>query len=37
MFEPFALARVDRLTGIQGDTRSKYKKEITIKSASARP
>lgn len=28
MFEPFALAYVDRLTGIQGDTRSKYKKEI---------
>ncbi|WP_228447164.1 hypothetical protein [Streptomyces paludis] len=23
MFEPFALAYVDRLTGIQGDTRSK--------------
>lgn len=28
MFEPFALAYVDRLAGIQGDTRSKYKKEI---------
>ncbi|MYT99967.1 MULTISPECIES: site-specific integrase [unclassified Streptomyces] len=28
MFEPFALAYVDRLTGIQGDTRSKYKKRI---------
>lgn len=28
MFEPFALDYVDRLTGIQSDTRSKYKKEI---------
>ncbi|MFG2671552.1 tyrosine-type recombinase/integrase [Streptomyces sp. NPDC048445] len=28
MFEPFALAYVDRLTGIQGDTRSKYKTRI---------
>lgn len=28
MFEPFALAYVDRLTGIQGDTRNKYKKDI---------
>ncbi|MFF4666433.1 tyrosine-type recombinase/integrase [Streptomyces sp. NPDC001282] len=28
MFEPFALAYVDRLTGIQGDTRTKYKKDI---------
>ncbi|MGW7292884.1 tyrosine-type recombinase/integrase [Streptomyces xiamenensis] len=28
MFEPFALAFVDRLTGIQGDTREKYRKEI---------
>lgn len=28
MFEAFALAYVDRLTGIQGDTRSKYKTRI---------
>ncbi|MFJ3710334.1 site-specific integrase [Streptomyces sp. NBC_01387] len=28
MFESFALAYVDRLTGIQGDTRSKYKTRI---------
>ncbi|SER92068.1 Integrase [Streptomyces sp. yr375] len=28
MFEPFALAYVDHLTGIQGDTRSKYKKDV---------
>jgi integrase len=28
MFEPFALAYVDRLTGIQGDTRAKYKKDV---------
>ncbi|MFF8432807.1 tyrosine-type recombinase/integrase [Streptomyces bacillaris] len=28
MFEPYALAYVDRLTGIQGDTRARYKKEI---------
>ncbi|NDZ77034.1 site-specific integrase [Streptomyces sp. SID10853] len=28
MFEPFALAYIDRLTGIQGDTRSKYKKLV---------
>ncbi|OKK02352.1 integrase [Streptomyces sp. CB03234] len=28
MFEPFALAYVDRLTGIQGDTRAKYRKDI---------
>ncbi|MGW4883419.1 tyrosine-type recombinase/integrase [Streptomyces murinus] len=30
MFEPFALAYVDRLTGIQGDTRAKYKKDILV-------
>ncbi|MEU8887345.1 site-specific integrase [Streptomyces sp. NPDC048442] len=28
MFEPFALTFIDRLTGIQGDTRGKYKKEV---------
>ncbi|MEU4659332.1 hypothetical protein AB0G32_36280 [Streptomyces sp. NPDC023723] len=28
MFEPFALAYVDRLTGIQGDTRAKYRKDV---------
>ncbi|MEU7584202.1 site-specific integrase [Streptomyces sp. NPDC041068] len=28
MFEPLALACVDRFTGIQGDTRAKYKKDV---------
>ncbi len=28
MFEPFALAYIERLTGVQGDTRSKYRKDI---------
>ncbi|MQS99333.1 site-specific integrase [Streptomyces jumonjinensis] len=28
MFEPYALAHIDRLTGVQGDTKAKYRKLV---------